>query len=170
MENKFLVRTFVRFVRGLVRFALCDPCALGLCAGLLRMACALGLCAGLPRGLSGNLSLRGLRGFQVRTCTGRSTGFQAGTIHKWIAHRVPPRGRHPMGMEGACIERSGVHMHACMYGKIIPCSHLCALCAWALCVEGALCVLVGLLCFWLCAPFVRLPVWRPAQKTRSIHL
>ena len=41
------MRTFVRFVRGLVRFALCDPCALGLCARLLRWASANGLCARL---------------------------------------------------------------------------------------------------------------------------
>ena len=40
------------------------------------------------------------------------------------------------------------------------------LCA-GLCAEGALCVLIKKLCFWLCAPFVRSPAWRPAQKSRS---
>ena len=36
-----------------------------------------------------------------------------------------------------------------------------------LCAEGALCVLIKKLCFGLCAPFVRSPAWRPAQKIRS---
>ena len=37
-----------------------------------------------------------------------------------------------------------------------------------LCAKGALCVLMKKLCFWLCAPFVRLPAWRPAQKIQSL--
>ena len=55
------VRTFVRFVRGLVRFALCDPCGLGLCARLVRWASANGLCARLVRWL-------GFREVQAGTC------------------------------------------------------------------------------------------------------
>ena len=40
------------------------------------------------------------------------------------------------------------------------------LCA-GLCAKGALCVLMKKLCFWLCAPFVRLPVWRPRRRRKS---
>ena len=45
MEKKTLVRTLVRFVRGLCVWLCAQACALGLCVGLVRKdACALCTC------------------------------------------------------------------------------------------------------------------------------
>ena len=53
----------------------------------------------------------------------------------------------------------------CIHTTVCACRGLtcspCRLCA----LELALCVLVRKLCFWLCAPFVRLPVWVGAHDS-----
>ena len=137
--KKYFVRTLVRLVRWLVRFGGFGALCAGLYASLVRWPCALALCAqpGLVLRLHACIPVARV-----------STGFSKDSL---CIHCPVCRGLHIVLSD----RLTGVYIDLCAS------KGLCA----ALCVEGALCVCFRLLCFWLCAPFVRLPVWVGAHAS-----
>ena len=138
MEKKSFVRTLVRLVRWLVRFGGFGALCAGLCASLVRWPCALALCAqpGLVLRLHACIPVARV-----------STGFSKDSL---CIHCPVCRGLHIVLSD----RLTGVYIDLCAS------KGLCA----ALCVEGALCVCFRLLCFWLCAPFVRWPAQCPGFR------